>query len=265
MEKVIEVGLTGLRWSLRGRLLLPLYVTGLLLGALQSWPLLLAGRQLTNPQLGAVAEGGFDALVNLLLGSRAALEQAGLSAGLWLAISLLLLPLYGLAYNFFAGGILNSWAGTRAFWTGCRHHFWSFVGLSLLLLLAAGLVGLGTLGLALLLGWPALLIGLGLLGLLNVGGELARGLAVAQAEGNPLKLLGLAFGFGVRHWGGVLLLAGLGLALPLLVSLVYGAGSPFVSGSLAAVLVQQVTVLLWVWLKLLRLAWALGYVRGATV
>lgn len=263
MKQLSEVGLTGLRWSLRWRLLLPLYVTGLLFGALQSWPLLLAGRQLTNPQLDAVAGGGFDALVNLLLGSRTALEQAGLSAALWLAISLLLVPLYGLAYNFLAGGILSAWAGTQDFWAGCRHHFWPFVGLSLLLLLTAGLVGLGTLGLVLLLGWPALLLGLGLLGLLNVWGELARSVAVAQAEGNPLKLVGLAFGFGLRHWGGVLLLAGLGLGLPLLVSLAYGAVSPFVGGTLVAVLVQQLTVLLWVWLKLLRLAWALGYVWAA--
>ncbi len=247
--------LNGLRQALRLRLLLPLHVCSLLLGLAQTWPLGMAtaGGVLHNPFLGDLASGGGDALANLMLGSPA----APAAAGLWVLALLPLTALFGLAYNFFSGGILGVWAETRPFWAGCRRTFWAFTGLGLLLILLAALV----LVVAVLLGRfvgavTGLVGGFVLLQIVNLLGEYARALAVARDRRNPFVLLGLAIAFCARRAGGVLLLGLLGLVLHLLVAGLYGVGAGLLGASPLLVVWQQLVLLAALAVKLLRLAWA---------
>jgi hypothetical protein len=249
----------GLRRALRHwRGLLPLYLLGLLLGLLQTWPLLAAGA-LYNPFLGDLVGGGSDALVNLFLGSPAA---AG-ATGAWLLVALLLAGLFGLGYNFFVGGILSIYTDQRAFWAGCRFTFWSFTALGALLLtlLALAAIIAGLLGIV-LGSRVAVVAALLLIQLINVVGEYARVIAVVRERRNPFALLGAAAAFCARHLGGVLTLALLGLLLHTLLTVLYALATDVLAGSLLALLAQQLVVLAWLWVKLLRLAWAASYVQA---
>ncbi len=69
MQLLRDVLLNGLRQSLRIRLLWPLYLCGLALGLLQTWPLLIAAANgaLFDPFLGYLARGGGDALADLAI------------------------------------------------------------------------------------------------------------------------------------------------------------------------------------------------------
>ncbi|MFL5800445.1 MAG: hypothetical protein ACJ8CR_01745, partial [Roseiflexaceae bacterium] len=250
----------GLRQSLRLRLLWPLYLCGLALGLLQTWPLLIAAANgaLFNPFLGQLAHGGGDALADLAIADTRAF---GLSARLWGLAALAFAGLFVLAYNFFSGGILSLWAGTRPFWPGCRHTFWTFTGLGVLLVLLAALVLVGAALLGGLLGTGGMLIVAAvLLQLINLFGEYARAIAVAQGRHNPFVLLGRAIGFCARH-PGALGLGLLGLLLHVALLLLVGAALGAIGGTVAAIVPQQLAVLAWLWVKLLRLAWALSYVR----
>src|SRR5262245_40134600 len=110
MTTFTQVFLSGLRRSLQWRLLLPLYLTGLLFGLVQTWPVWLFGVS-ASPYLATVASGGLDALVNLLMGNRSALVRAIIGSLVWLGLGLGLILLANLAYNFFCGGILRVWVG----------------------------------------------------------------------------------------------------------------------------------------------------------
>jgi hypothetical protein len=253
----------GLSRSVNLSLWLPLYGVSLLFGLAQTWPLLANTDLLTHPQLDYLATGSVDAWVNLLLSSPEAQTQTSATVTIWFLISLLLLTLYNLAYNFFAGGILSVWAGTRSFWAGCRYTFWSFTGLGLLLLLLASPVVLLMVIAASFLGSGVLVAGIGLILLVNLLGEYARSIAVARGERNPFKLLSSAFMFSLRHIGGVMSLGVLGTTLHFGMAFLYLAWGPLVSGMVALTLMQQVIVLLWLWAKLLRLAWALSYMQTA--
>src|SRR5215470_15475217 len=185
-----DVLIGGLRQATRLRLLWPLYLCGLVLGLLQTWPLLVgvARGALFNPFLDYLARGGGDALADLGIASTSAF---GTIAGLWAFAALALTVLFGLAYNFFSGGILSVWAGTRPFWAGCRHMFWAFAGLGVLLVSLAALA----LGVAALMGGVlgisgALIVAAVLLQLINLAGEYARAVAVAHERCNPFVLLG---------------------------------------------------------------------------
>jgi hypothetical protein len=248
----------GLRCALRHwRVLLPLYLLGLLLGLLQTWPLLAAGA-LHNPFLGDLVTGGSDELVNLFLGSPVA---AG-AAGGWLLAALLLAALFGLGYNFFVGGILNVYAGRRAFWAGCRFTFWSFAALGALLLALLALAAIIAWLLGIVLGpRVAAAVALLLIQLINVVGEYARAIAVVRERRNPFVLLGAAVAFCAHHLGGVLALALLGLLLHIALAALYVLASETLARSPLALLLQQIVVLAWLWIKLLRLAWAVKYVQ----
>jgi len=252
----------GLRHARRIWLIVPLYLVGLVLGLVQVWPLLIAGGQdgLRNPFLAELVSGGSDALVELFIGSPAAPTQALA----WAGSALLLAQLFGLAYTFFSGGMLSVVAGTLPFWAGCRRFFWSFLGLgALLVVLAAVLIfiaGLGGSGLGDLN--AGLLVGLLLVQALNVVGEYARAIAVARDRRTPFVLLGAALTFCLRNLGGVLALALLGLLLHAAVAALY-VGLAQLPLGIGALVVQQLIVLLWLWVKLLRLAWALSYVSAA--
>jgi branched-subunit amino acid transport protein AzlD len=249
----------GLRQARRVWLILPLYMVGLILGLVQTWPLLVAGSRdgLRNPFLAELAAGGSDAVLDLFIGSAAARTQALV----WAAAALLLTPVFGLAYSYFSGGMLSVAAGTLPFWMGCRRFFWSFLGLGMLLVtlgvLAVWIASLGGIWLGSLK--TGLLVGLLLVQALNIVGEYARAIAVVRRRRNPFVLFGAALAFSVRHLGGVLALALLGLLLHGAVAALYiGLGNvPIGAGALV---VQQFVVLLWLWVKLLRLTWALSYV-----
>ncbi len=120
----------GLRQARQFWLILPLYVVGLVLGLVQTWPLLVAGSRggLHNPFLGELAAGGTDIALDLLIGSPAARTQALA----WAGVALLLTLLFGLAYTYCSGGMLNVAAGMLPFWAGCQRFFWSFLGLGAL-------------------------------------------------------------------------------------------------------------------------------------
>ncbi len=120
----------------------------------------------------------------------------GLSSSLWVLFGLMFLGIFSIGYNFFAGGILGAWAGTRPFWAGCRHTFWAFTGLGALLLVLASIALVVAALLGGLLGAGGMLIVAAiLLQLINLAGEYARALAVAQDRHNPFVLLGRAIGF----------------------------------------------------------------------
>jgi hypothetical protein len=254
----------GLRRALRQpRLLLPLYLCGLLLGLVQTWPLLVAlgNGALFNPFLGELASGGGDALANLFLGD----PVAPGSAALWGLLVLPLTALFSLAYNVFSGGILSVYAGRRSFWAGCRSLCWSFMGLGALLLLLVVLVVAASALLAALFGGRVGLI-FALLALQIVGalGEYARAIAVVYDRRNPLVLLSRALAFFSRHLGGVLLFALLGLLIYGGLTLLYTlAAGPLTQFAVALLLWQQLALLAGIWLKLLRLAWAISYVEAS--
>lgn len=251
----------GIRRAGRLWLILPLYLVGLTLGLVQAWPLLAGGSSgLRNPFLSQLISGGSDALTDLFLGSPAAPAQTLA----WAGSALLLTQIFGLAYTFFSGGMLSAAAETRSFWAGCWRFFWSFLGLGALLALLGGLAALlaGLGGSALGYLNVGLLISFVLLQLLNLVGEYARAIAVARDRRNPFALLGAALSFCLRHTAGVLALGLLGLLLHAGVIALYLGLASFSQG-IAALLGQQLIVLLWLWVKLLRLTWALSYIAAA--
>jgi hypothetical protein len=257
---LIPALVTGLRRAQRLALLLPLYLAGLLLGLVQTWPLWANGRgTLTNPFLGVLATGGADALVDLFLGR----PEAGGQAAQWVLGTLGLALVFGGAYNFFAGGILEAWTGRRRFWAGCWRFFLPFVALGALLLPLALLAGVLAALAGSFLGGAAggVVAALALL-LLNAVGEAARALAVARDRRNPFVLLGRAFAFCARH-PGLLLLALAGALLHAALAALYAALAAGIGNALLLIAAQQLAVLGWLWVKLLRLAWALSYVEAA--
>jgi hypothetical protein len=259
MKRFRGAAIGGLRQARRFWLILPLYLVGLALGLVQTWPLLAAGSRdgLGDPFLGQLATGGSDALVDLFIGSSAAPAQALA----WIGSALLLAQLFGLAYTFFSGGMLSVAAGTLPFWAGCRRFFWPFLGLGALLLALAAVAAFiaGLAGSWLGGASTGLLAGLLLLQTLNVVGEYARAIAVVRDRRNPFVLFGAGLSFCLRHLGGVLALALLGLLLHAGVAALYIALGRAWLG-VGALVVQQLAVLLWLWVKLLRLTWALSYV-----
>jgi len=108
-----------------------------------------------------------------------------------------------------------------------------------------------------------LIVALILLQLANMLGEYARALAVARDRRNPFVLLEQAFRFCARHLAGMLALALCGVLLHLVLVLLYRAVAGAIGGSPLVVVWQQLIVLAWLWIKLLRLAWAAAYVRAA--
>lgn len=253
---------TGLRRALRFKLLLPLYVCGLLLGLVQSWPLIVAAMRddLRTPLVANLAAGDIDMLFDMFLGAP---ETAGVMAGIWLFVTPGLLAIFGLAYNFFSGGILSAYAGQGSFWAACRRTFWSFTGLGMLLVGLFFVVAIGTTLVGSIVGWIIALAGAAsLLLLINLLGEYARAIAVVSGRRNPFALLGMAASFCARNLVGTLALALFGLALQIVAAILYRQLSSVVSVPLLVIAGQQLLVLGWLWIKLLRLAWAVSYVQA---
>jgi hypothetical protein len=255
MEKFGLTLLTGLRRAAWLRLVVPLYLTGLLLGLLQTWPVLGAGS--AGPLLDGLAAGSGDALALLFIADPGAITPLAL---LWAAGALAAAAAYGLAYNLFSGGILGAWAGAP-FWAGCRRFFLGFtaMGLLLLLMVALALIAAIVIGVAAGVG-AALATALVLLQLIGLWGEYGRAAAVATGRANPLLALGAGARALARRPLAALALAALGLLLHLGVAAAYGAVGPRLSWW--APLAQQAAALAWVWVKLLRLGWASAVVEG---
>ena len=97
MHTVRNVFASGFRQSLNWRLVLPLYLTGLVFGLVQTWPVWIYGEAAASPHLARVAVGEFDALANLLIGSEQAQITATMATTAWVGISLMMVLLYGLA------------------------------------------------------------------------------------------------------------------------------------------------------------------------
>jgi hypothetical protein len=262
MQRLQTVFTQGLQRALRLRLLLPLYLTGLLLGLVQTWPLLYAAADgmLNNPVMEDLAGGGSDALLNLMLDGS---YDVAMAVTGWLFTTLLLTLVFSLAYNFFSGGILSVWTDMRSFWAGCRRNLLSFTGLGLILVLLAALtlVGVALLG-GLLGGTASLIIALLLLQVINLVGEYARAIGVVHDRRNPLVMFGMAVRFCLRHVGGVLAPALLGLLLHGGLLLLYRGVLSGVDNLVVTIIGQQLLVLAWLWIKLLRLGWATSYAQS---
>ena len=258
----------GLASALHGRVLIPLYLCNLLLGLLQTWPLGLsiANGALHSSFLPQMLSGGGDALSQLFLGS----TSAPWVAGAWGALLLPLAGVFGLAYCFFTGGVLQSWnqrdatnvavPAPRSYWGACRRYFWPLVGQGLLLLIILGILLAisGAVGRVINVAVGAFLAVLFIL-LLDLIGMYGRALAVARDIRNPFRLIGGAFLFLLHHLPGIVVLLILGI---LLRAIVFGLGT-LVSGVLGAsplvVIWQQLLLFALLWVKFLQLAWALHY------
>lgn len=258
MRQLQHALVDGLRRAADLRLCLPLYLTGLALGVAQAWPAAFAGG--AGPLLEPLALGDGEALIRLLLADGGRAVAPG--AGAWALLAALAALLYALAYNLFSGGMLGVMAGRARFWEGCRRFFWPFVGLGALLVLLAALA-LAAATLAGLFGGMAAgaAVALSLLQLVGLLGEYGRAVAVAADRRNPLVALGGAARFVIRRLPGALALAALGLLLHWAVAAAYGALGG--RAGYAAPLAQQLAALAWLWVKQLRLGWALAYVLAA--
>jgi hypothetical protein len=255
MERFGATFRAGLRRAARPLLVLPLYLTGLLLGLLQAWPALRAGA--AGPLLGDLAAGSDDALALLFIADPGALAPLTL---LWAAGALVAAAAYGLAYGFFSGGILGAWAGAP-FWAACRRFFLGFTALGLLLLLMAALAIVAAVIVGVALGFgSALVTAIVLLQLIGLWGEYGRAAAVAAGRANPIVALGAGARAIARRPVAALALAALGLLLHVAVAAAYGAAGPRMGWW--APLAQQAAALAWVWVKLLRLGWAAAVVEG---
>jgi hypothetical protein len=102
-----------------------------------------------------------------------------------------------------------------------------------------------------------------LISLVNLLGEYTRAVVVVHEQRNTFKSLGLAFQFGARRLPGVMMFGLTGLVLQGLVLQLYLSLPDTARGTLLWVVLQQLVILLLLWLKLLRLGWALSYVETA--
>lgn len=160
MQGFRDVFVAGLRTTLRNwRAMLPLFIVGFALGLVQTWPLLgaAAGGALSNPLIRRLASGGSQSAIDLFLSNPGTISAG---AGLWALGTFVFTLLFGAAYNFFAGGILNTYLGisARSFWAACRRTFWSFTGLGLLLVVLAPLLIAVGAALGGWLGWSGALV-----------------------------------------------------------------------------------------------------------
>jgi len=260
------------RWPLA----LALYLPSLLLALLASIPAFVAADTLGHlgPWTARLVAGDFlNTLYEMqnVAGVPPELGASGASVGLAVLIAALGIPLQGLVYALLAGGVLERLVGREegSFWGACRRWAGPMIWFGILALLAfLVLAGLGLIvlvvlpagGFAGLLWKPAVFVAW----LACVGGlfELARADMVVRRDPRALAVLGRAFalvarpGLFLRALALWLLLALLGAAY----NLATGAAVLSLPSGLPAltVVVQQVVALGGGWLKLLRLAVALG-------
>lgn len=261
MNQLRTIFFQGLRDALQLRLALPLYLVGFVLGLLQTWPLAvgLASGRFDRLDLQRLLTDG-DTFAGFLAQSNVLPLLGG-----WVLLLPLLNLAYGAAYNFFSGGVLSVWEERRSFWAGCRSFFLPFCGLGLLLVVAAlCLVSIaGVVASATGATTTSLVVGALVLQLLNLVGEYTRAIAVVRERRNPLVLFGAAARFCARH-PETLVLGILGLLLHVGLAAVYIGILRALGGSAITIVVEQAVVFIWLWIKLLRLAWARALVVYAS-
>jgi hypothetical protein len=259
----------GLRNSKSLKLMLPLYLAGLLIGLFQLWPLAwLLDQQLSrSPFLDRLVLSELSSFINFVLGSPDQM-LVGSIFSIWLLISLFLPIVFGVFYNVLSGGMLSASNGMLPFWAGCLRYFWSFNALGIILLVAA-LIVMGTAtvlaNLFNSLNFVILICGLVLLQLLNLLGEYARAIAIVRQRRNPFVLFGAALVFCARRLPGALVFGSFGLLLNIALAAFYWYGSQAISQPILLIVFQQICLFAWVWIKFLRLLWALFYVQNVEV
>lgn len=261
--------LFGLRNSRNIKLIFPLFLIGLLIGLFQTWPLawLLDQKLSKSPFLDSLMLSDTSSLINFVLGAPDPMLM-GSVISIWLLISICLPLVFGLSYNFFSGGMLSASNGMHSFWSGCWRFFGSFNLLGALLIVIALIVMGVTIALTNLfssLTLPILICGLVLLQLLNLLGEYARAIAVVRQRRNAFMLFGAALVFCARHLPGALAFGSFGLLLNLALAAFYWYGSQAISQPIVLIIFQQICLFAWVWIKFLRLLWALFYVHNVEV
>ena len=250
----------GLRSALHFPTLLPLWISTLILGLLQSWPLWLAGEQLLQrPFLGEVASGGPDMLVDLLLKNDALSTQAPI----WLGLQIPVFIIQHIIYAICAGGMLSVYLAKNEFGRGSMRFALPFIGFDMLLTIAIAIViGLGVAGIALARSNSWFIPSIIIIVVLGIIGEYARAIAVVHERRNPFVIFGQALSFCARHLPGVALLALLS-TIALLIVLGISSMLPSIPGApWIAVIVQQIVILALIWSKALRLACAGHYVQA---
>lgn len=246
-------------YASRWKPILALYCSSLLLSLIQIWPLF-GQDALYHPLLIPLADRTVDVLVDLVSTTS---DVAMPAVAAWSGIAVVLAFVFGMFYNLLSGGILSTWAGNRPFWQGCRYFFWSFMWLGamlwvlLLIALAIGSwVGV-TVGIT-----AGTIVALTLVQLINLLGEYARAAAVIYQRRNPLVLVAHASRVIVRQLPGALSLGLLGLALHVGVALFYGSVARQSLGFPLTIVLEQGVVLAWLWVKVLRLGWAVSFTQA---
>lgn len=261
--------LLGLRNSKYVKFVLPLYLASLLIGLIQIWPLAwLLDRELSkSPFLDNLILSDLSGFANFALGSDNP-ALMGTVFSIWALISICLPLVFGVIYNFLSGGMLSASNGMHSFWAGCWRYFWSFNALGVMLVLAALIIiGLATSLTMMLPTFSALIlvVALVLLQLLNLVGEYARAIAVIRQRLNPFVLFGAALAFCARHLPGVLVFGAFGLLLNIALAAFYWYSSQALSQGILLIILQQLCLFAWIWIKFLRLLWALFYVQNGEV
>jgi hypothetical protein len=172
--------------------------------------------------------------------------------------------LYGMAYNFFAGGIIAGWHSTNVQgWAACRRYFWTFTGLQMMLVMLTLILGIITFAAVGFQNIAGAIVLLFIIQLINTAGEISRAYAVIHEHRNPFKAWVEAIRFSVRHLPAMLTLTFAGFLL-------HGAFvscavllTSVMSPTLLSVVWQQALLIAAIMVKLLRLSWATGLIEGA--
>lgn len=252
----------GMRSAAHIPTLLPLWLSSLILGIVQTWPLWLAGGLvLRRPFLGDFATGGADTLIDLFLRNDALTTQLPI----WIGTQIPVFMIQHLVYAICAGGMLSVYLGKGRFGSGSRRYALAFIGLDIILIIMSVLfVGLAALGMFVTSSNIWIIVAVVLMIVLGVVGEYARAIAVVRERRNPFIIFGQALSFCVRHLPGIVLLALLASLLLGLVLLISNVIPGIPSAPWLMVMIQQLVILALVWIKALRLAWAAHYVAQAS-
>lgn len=248
---------TGLRNVADLRRALPLYLASLILGLVQTWPVLFgfASGRLDRLNLQRLLNDS-DAVVGLL-------SQTDVLPviGWWVLLLPMISAIYGFVYNLFSGGMLSVWNDSRSFWAGSRRFFLSFSALGVMLVVLALIVATVTGIIATSVASATtivIVVGAVVLQVTNLFGEYARAIAVVRDRRNPFVIFGAAISFCVRH-PATFGLGVLGLLLQLGLGAAYLGLFRFVGSSPLSIVIDQIFVFAWLAIKLLRLAWARAY------
>ncbi len=255
-------------------LAVPLYLSNLIVALIMTVPVYLFLWQLIGhrPWAQQLARGpDLNLVADLIgLGAAARLEQgAGKGPGgllLYVVLAGGVFLLNGLAYAFFAGGVLETLRRTgeppakSPFWPGCRRWFFPFLRLWIislfclsLMVLVIGLVAAVTSSLLVKIS-VLLALPLGLLGH-GVVFEYARISAVYLERRSMLRATGRAYYFFFRHFFETTTLGAILLLVAILVLALYLVLGRFATGlALLTIIGQQLYVLVGAGQKVLRLA-----------